>query len=648
MRNPHAGEPFTDSDEQIVEHLRDVSVPTLLMSCVHMADDEATRRAILDGPLRPAGLFLNEVQGYMSEEDKAAARALALGIIRDYRDRGCPEPRPVEPAMLQQMMDWIAAAEVPGEYVPMMLEEMGLDGDDPREDDLRSDDAARAGFPVIVIGAGQSGLLAAIRLKQAGIPFTVIEKNPGVGGTWWENSYPGARVDVGNHFYCYSFEPADHWSEFFARQPELQRYFDDVMHRHGVAGDIRFGTTVTSAAWDDDSATWAVTVSGPDGDETLRARAVISAVGQLNQPFIPELPGAADFAGPAFHTARWDHGVDLAGKDVVMIGAGATGFQLAPAIAGTVGRLTIFQRTAQWMFPNPNYHAAVGDGTRWALRHLPFYGRWYRFLVFWPGCDTGLAAAKVDPDWPDQQRAVSAANDLARMMFTGWIESQLDGDPRAEDLAAKVIPDYPATGKRTLQDNGSWLATLRRPNVELVRCGVGRIEADGVVDGEGVRHPADVLVYATGFRVNDFLGSLHVTGRGGVDLHRMWGRQPAAHLGITVPGFPNFFCMYGPGTNLASGGSLIFHSECQIRYITGCIDLLLASGKTAMEPRSEAYDDWYARSQDELRTLVWSQPSIEHSFYKDANGVVHSLSPWRLVDYWSWTRKPDPADFVVT
>ena len=648
MRNPHAGEPFTDSDEQIVEHLRDVSVPTLLMSCVHMAEDEATRRAILDGPLRPAGLFLNEVQGYMSEEDKAAARALALGIIRDYRDRGCPEPRPVEPAMLQQMMDWIAAAEVPGEYVPMMLEEMGLDGDDPREDELRSDDAARAGFPVIVIGAGQSGLLAAIRLKQAGIPFTVIEKNPGVGGTWWENTYPGARVDVGNHFYCYSFEPADHWSEFFARQPELQRYFDAVMHRHGVAGDIRFGTTVTSAAWDDDSATWAVTVSGPDGAETLRARAVISAVGQLNQPFIPELPGAAGFAGPAFHTARWDHGVDLAGKDVVMIGAGATGFQLAPAIAGTVGRLTIFQRTAQWMFPNPNYHAAVGDGTRWALRHLPFYGRWYRFLVFWPGCDTGLAAAKVDPDWPDQQRAVSAANDLARMMFTGWIESQLDGDPRAEDLAAKVIPDYPATGKRTLQDNGSWLATLRRDNVELVRCGVGRIEADGVVDGEGVRHPADVLVYATGFRVNDFLGSLRVTGRGGVDLHRMWGQRPAAHLGITVPGFPNFFCMYGPGTNLASGGSLIFHSECQIRYITGCIDLLLASGKTAMEPRSEAYDDWYARSQDELRTLVWSQPSIEHSFYKDANGVVHSLSPWRLVDYWSWTRKPDPADFVFT
>lgn len=654
MRNPNAGEPFTDSDDVIAAALHDVSIPTLLMACVHMTNDDEVRRSILDGPVRPAGLFLNEVQGYMSEEDKAAARGLALEVIRDYRDRGCPEPAPVEPALLRRMMNWIAAAEVPGEYVPMMLEEMGLSGDAGAGEELASKEfaskefasepAARAEFPVIVIGCGQSGLLAAIRLKQAGVPFTVIEKNPGVGGTWWENTYPGARVDVGNHFYCYSFEPSDHWSEFFARQPELQAYFAGVMDRHGIAEHVRFDTTVTSLEWDDDSGTWAVTVSSAGGTETLRARAVISAVGQLNAPFVPDFPGRDAFAGPAFHTARWDHAVDLAGKDVVMIGAGASGFQIAPAIADGVRRLTIIQRTAQWMFPNPNYHAGVGPGMRWALRHLPFYGSWYRFLIFWPGCDTGLAAAKVDPDWPDQQVAVSAANDMARLMFTAWITSQLDGD---EELAAKVVPDYPATGKRTLQDNGSWLQTLRRDNVELVRAGVDRIEADAVVDSHGERHHAEVLIYATGFRVNDFLSSLTVTGRGGVELHDAWGERPAAYLGITIPGFPNFFCMYGPGTNLASGGSLIFHSECQIRYIMGCIDLLLAAGKTAMEPRTERYDDWYARSQAELKTMVWSQPSIAHSFYKDARGVVHSLSPWRLVDYWAWTRSPDPADYVT-
>jgi hypothetical protein len=186
----------------------------------------------------------------------------------------------------------------------------------------------------------------------------------------------------------------------------LQKYFADVMERHSITEHVRFNTEVLAAAWDDETGEWAVTVRDAGGNsEVLRARAVISAVGQLNQPFVPELPGAESFTGPSFHTARWDHSVDLAGKNVVMIGAGATGFQVAPAIAEDVGQLTIFQRTAQWMFPNPDYHAKVGPGVQWALRHLPFYGRWYRLLLFWPACDGGLPAMRVDPDWPHQATA---------------------------------------------------------------------------------------------------------------------------------------------------------------------------------------------------------------------------------------------------
>lgn len=641
MRNPFAGEPFTSSDDEIAVALQDVSVPALMLSCVHMTGDES----LLDRSPRPQGIFLNEVQGFMPDEDQSAARALALDVIREYRDRGCPEPEPVSAEQLHRMMNWLVAAEVADEYVPMMLEEMELDGRDARDPAYASSADDRAEFPVVVIGAGQSGLLAAIRLQQAGIPYTVVEKNAGVGGTWYENTYPGARVDVGNHFYCYSFEPDDHWTEFFARQPELQSYFEGVSDRHGITERIRFSTRALRADWDDETATWSVRIANPNGSqETLRARAVISAVGQLNEPFVPELLGAQSFSSPSFHTARWDHDVSLDGKDVVMIGAGASGFQVAPAIAGQVNSLTIFQRTAQWMFPNPNYHAPVGPGVRWALRHLPFYGRWYRFLLFWPACDTGLAAAKVDPDWPDQHRSISAVNDVARIMFTDWMTSQIGDDT---ELLAKVIPDYPATGKRTLQDNGSWLTTLTRDNVELVRTPIERIESDAVVASDGTRYPADILVYATGFRVNDMLSSVEVHGRDGVDLHEMWGKRPAAYLGMTVPGFPNFFCLYGPGTNLASGGSLIFHSECEVRYIMGCLDLLIAGDKRAMEPRSERYDDWYTRTQAELKTMVWSQPTIEHSFYKDADGLVHSLSPWRLVDFWTWTRRPDPADFVL-
>ncbi|HEY4927934.1 MAG TPA: NAD(P)/FAD-dependent oxidoreductase [Acidimicrobiales bacterium] len=641
MRNPHAGEPFDTPDEAIAEALLDVSIPTLLLSLVHMSGDPS----IIRGRLRPAGLFLNEVQGYMSEEDKGAARTLALEVIRDYRERGCPEPEPIAPELLHEMMTWLVCEDVPEEYVPLLMEEMELDGRDARRVGPVGTAAERDAFPVVVIGCGQSGLLAGIRLQEAGIPFTIVEKNAGVGGTWWENSYPGARVDVGNHFYCYSFEPSDHWTEYFARQPELQRYFQSVMDKHGIGPHVRWETEVLGATWDEASATWSVRIRGSDGTEkVLGARAVISAVGQLNRPHIPEIAGQERFDGPAFHSARWDHDVDLSEKRVAMIGAGASGFQIAPTIAPDVSQLTVFQRTAQWMFPNPNYHAGVGPGVRWALRHLPFYGRWYRFLIFWPGCDKGLEAARVDPDYPDPQRAVSEMNELTRQMFTDWIVGQVGDD---QDLVAKVVPDYPATGKRTLQDNGAWLGALGRDNVDLVRTAIDHVEPDAVVTVDGERYPADVLVYATGFRATEVLFPMTIVGRDGVDLREMWGERPAAYLGMTVPGFPNFFCMYGPGTNLAHGGSLIFHSECQMRYITQCLESLIAGGRRTMEPLPERYEDWHERSQREMRGLVWSQPSIEHSFFKNSAGEIHVLSPWRLVDYWTWTREPDLDDFVI-
>ncbi len=638
MRNPHAGQPFTTSDAQIAEALLDVSIPTLMLSLVHMSGDPN----LIRGDLRPAGLFLNEVQGYMSECDKATVRKIALEVIADYRDRGCPEPEPIGPDLLQEMMQWLVCEPVPREYVPMLLEEMELDGRDSRA--ARSTRRPADDCPVVVIGCGESGLLAGIRLKEAGIPFTIVEKNAGVGGTWWENTYPGARVDVGNHFYCYSFEPTDQWTHYFAEQPELQAYFQTVMDRHDIGRHVLWETEVTEASWEDASATWTVRTLDRDGATTeLSARAVISAVGQLNRPHLPAINGQQDFVGPAFHSSEWDHAVDLRGKRVAMIGAGASGFQIAPTIADDVDRLTVFQRTAQWMFPNPNYHAEVGPGVQWALRHLPFYGRWYRFLLFWPGCDKGLDAARVDADYPDQKTAVSEINEITRIMFTEWISSQVGDDP---ELLAKVVPDYPATGKRTLQDNGSWLRALTRDNVELVRTGIDRVEADAVVTVDGERYPADVIVYATGFEANKTLWPMTIVGRDGEILGERWGERPTAYLGITIPGYPNFFCMYGPGTNLASGGSLIFHSECQMRYITECLELLIASVHKSMEPTEERTADWRDRSQAEMRKMVWSQPSIKHSFYKNSFGEVYGLSPWRLVDYWAWTREPDPGDFV--
>ncbi len=370
---------------------------------------------------------------------------------------------------------------------------------------------------------------------------------------------------------------------------------------------------------------------------------MITAVGQLNRPKIPDIAGREDFAGPQFHTARWDDTVELTGKRVAMIGAGATGFQVAPAICERVEHLTVFQRSAQWMFPNPNYHEKVGPGVQWALRHLPFYGRWYRFLLFWPGCDKGLEPARVDPDFPDQQRAVSEISDGARAIFTDWIVSQIGDDP---DLIAKVVPDYPATGKRTLQDNGSWLRTLTRDDVELIRAGIDHIEADAVVTVDGERHPCDVIIWATGFHHARTLWPMEVVGRDGVVLSELWGERPAAYLGITVSGFPNLFLTYGPGTHLAHGASLIFNSECQMHYIDRCLAALIDGGHRSMEVRPERLADWHRRHQEEMSKLVWSQPSIEHSYYKNSAGEIHTVMPFRVVDYWTWTRDLDPDDYT--
>lgn len=627
-RSFHAGQPFGTSDADIAAALDEVSIPTLLLSLVHVTGDP---RFIRD--YKQAGLFLNEVQGFMSEEDKARARAEALPIIAAYRDRGCPIPDPLSPELVREMLDWAACEHVGEDNLPLVLEELDLDGVDPRRP-ARLDDTGD--FHVIVIGAGESGVLAGVRLMQAGIRFTVLEKNSGPGGTWWENRYPGARVDVANHFYCYSFEPSNHWDHFFAEQPELRQYFADVVARHDLGPHIRFNTEVHSASWDGDR--WTIDT----GNGTFTANAVITAVGQLNRPSLPDFPGAETFAGPAFHSAAWDHSVDVTGKRVALIGAGASGFQIAPAIADKVEHLTVFQRTAQWMFPNPMYHEPVADGVRWAMEHLPYYGRWYRFLLLWPGADKGLDAAIVDPEYGDQANAVSEINAIARIMFTDWITTQVGDDP---DLLAKVLPDYPATGKRTLQDNGSWLSTLKRDNVELIRTPIDHITPTGVVTTDGAAHDVDIIVYATGFRATEVLFPITVTGRDGADLHETWGNRPYAYRSIAVPGFPNFFMTYGPGAHLAHGGSLILNSELQMRYINQCLQRLITERLRTLEPLPEPTAEWHRRSQEEIRKTVWAHPSIKHSYFKNADGEIHTVSPWRLSTYHAAVYEPVWSDF---
>lgn len=641
-RGAHDGAPFTDDDAAIARALADVSVPALLCSLVHMTGDVSW---VSDAPLRSL-TSSNDIQGGLTDAERVELCARALPVIAAYRDAGC-EPQALSADVLHRTMEALALRPIEGRLAGMITEDMAFDGADPRAIDWGGDvpAARKEASPVVVIGCGESGILAGIRLAQAGLPFTIVDKNDGPGGTWWENRYPGARVDVGSHQYCYSFAPHE-WSQYYCQHPELRSYFREIVDRYDLWPHCRFATTVTGLRWDDDAALWHVDlVDAAGAASTIDARFVVSAVGSLNLPRLPEISGMDTFAGPSFHSARWPADLDIEGTRFALIGAGASGFQIAPTIAGDVAQLDVYQRTAQWMFPNPIYRADTPPGAAWAIRHLPFYARWFRFMQTFPGIAVGTAVFKLDPDYPhDDGNAISAGNAARREVLEAWIRSHLDGRP---DLVDKSIPDYPASGKRILQDDGSWLRALRRPNVELIRTGIERIEPGGVVTVDGVFRPADVICFATGFQHNDFLAPMEVIGRGGVSLREQWGDEPTAYLGVTMPNFPNLFCLYGPGTNLAHSSSLFFHSEYQVSHALAAIHHVLTSGARGIEVAREAHDRYAAEHQAEISQLVWAHPSIAHSHYKNPAGKVYTLSPWPIDQYWEMTKELEPEAYVL-
>ncbi len=642
MNARHLGtEPIGGVDDAtIAAALEQLSVPALIASVVQITGDPSFIR----GSIRPVQFVQNEFQGMLDEPSTSQLRLCALEAICAWRDAGCPPAPPIGTELVRELMDWIACEPVPDDNAALYIEEMDLQGANPRAIAGPDGLTPPPGFSVLIIGFGASGLLAAIRLQEAGIPFEVVDKNPDVGGTWFENSYPGCRVDVASHFYSYSFEHVGDFSAYYTRQPELYDYFRSVMKDHKIDAHVSWGREATRAQWDDQTGQWSVTLRGADGSTEHRtASAIVSGVGFLNRPLIPDLPGLEDFAGPAFHSAQWDHSVDLRGKRVALIGAGASGFQIGPAIVDEVDQLVVFQRTPQWMAPNPRYHASVTDGERWAMRHLPGYSRWYRFMLMWQSSDKMLELVRADPDWHDFPRTANEASAARREFFAQWIQDQVGDMP---DLAAKVTPDYPPMAKRMLQDNGSWLRCLRREHVTFVNDPITDIDGTSISTAEG-RHEVDVIVLATGFRASEVLCPMEVIGRDGVPISAVWDGKPAAFNGISVNGFPNFFMMAGPGTGLAHAGSVIFMLECQMRYIGAALRTVIERGKRTIEPTAEAYARYNRELQDEVATLMWGHPSIEHSWYKSPDGGVYVLSPFGSVEYWKRTGVLDDADHLL-
>ncbi len=634
-------EPLPLEEAPIREALRDAHLPSLLPALAQITGD----LSLLREDLFPESVLLTDPQGGLSEEAQEEARELALNTLAQWRDAGSVVAPPPSETEVQRMMDFLIGEHVSDEYVPLLLEELAFAENDARAPEWRKDAInEERELRVLIIGAGMSGILAAHRLKQAGVPYVVIEKNEDVGGTWFENTYPGARVDSSNHAYSYSFAQKFDWPYHHSPQEVLLEYFSDCADEFGIRDDIRFNTEVDSVTYDDARYLWMVKVRDADGqEETIEAEAVISAVGQLNRPKMPDIAGVGSFEGPAFHSARWDHSIDFAGKTVGIIGTGSSASQFIPHVADDAEAVHIFQRTPNWYAPAPNYHERVADGFLWLLRHVPTYAQWYRFWLFWAISDGFLPMVEVDDSWEPGDEVTGAGNRQLRDLLANSLKQQLASRP---DLIEKTLPDFPPASKRIVVDNGTWPNTLMREHVHLNTEPIRQVTPRGILTEDGDEHALDVLVYGTGFQASRFLTPMKVTGRNGVDLHEQWGGDARAYLGITLPNFPNFFFLYGPNTNIVVNGSIVYFSECEVQYVLECLRFLLESGNRALDCRTDVHDAYNERIDAGNLKRAWGVSSVP-SWYKSDSGRVAQNWPFTLLEYWQQTKRMDPADYVL-
>ena len=465
----------------------------------------------------------------------------------------------------------------------------------------------------------------AIALKRAGYhDFVVLEKNDDLGGTWRDNNYPGCACDVPSHMYSFSFELNSGWSRMFAPQPEIWEYMRHCARTYGITAHIRFGCPVERLEWDEAIGRWRVATAA---GETYTARAVVSGMGALHVPWFPEIPGAGQFGGAAFHSAQWDHSCRLSGKRVAVIGTGASAIQFIPQIAQQAAHVYVFQRTPPWIHPRPDFE--IPPAVRAAFAAAPPVMRTFRNGIYWL-LEIRAAGFAVHPG------LMTPLQRIAERHITRQI-----GDPA---LRAKVTPDYTIGCKRILQSSDYYPA-LTRPNVELVTDPISRITRSGLAGADGTAYDADVIIYGTGFKTVEALAELNVAGRDGVKLQDAWRGGIEAYHGVTVPGFPNFFLLLGPNTGLGHN-SVIFMIESQVQHVMSCLRLLARQNGQTIEVRASASRRFNDQIQRRLGRAVWSQGGCT-SWYLDANGVNRALWPGFSFEYWARTRRARRADYVI-
>lgn len=475
---------------------------------------------------------------------------------------------------------------------------------------------------VLIIGAGFGGIGLAIRLDQQGLSdFLILEKASEVGGTWRDNSYPGAACDVPSHLYSFSFEPKADWSSKYAPQAEILAYLKYCVSRYHLTSRIRLGREVQAAEFDASVGLWRVTTT--DG-QCLTAKALVSACGQLNRPIYPQIAGMDDFSGEAFHSAHWRHDLDLRDQRVAVIGTGASAIQFVPQISPLARQLTLFQRSAAYVISKPD--RCYSDRERSLLQRFPSLQRLSRRWQY----------------LSHEVRALAFISFPALMkVLENSFRSHLYKGVKNPDKREQLIPDYPMGCKRMLISNDFYPA-LDQDHVALNTCAIERITPNGVLTTDGVEHSADVLIYGTGFAATDFLAPMRITGLDGQELNAAWQTGAQAYKGISVHGFPNLFLLYGPNTNLGHS-SIIYMLESQFNYVLGCLHALRRQGLRYMDVKAEVQDSFNTHVQQAIGKTIWSRGC--NSWYQTADGKHTNNWPGYTFSYRRLTRKPELADY---
>ncbi|MBO0693355.1 MAG: NAD(P)/FAD-dependent oxidoreductase [Acidimicrobiaceae bacterium] len=632
------------TDETIVDAVQ-YADPMVLRGLLYQltGDEELTTVRLTSGR---AGRG-NTVQTVADASDVAMIRSKAAEFLRRYRDAGAGDIPPGPPERLRASLGLAVGTEIPAAELGMWTEQLALD---PFARGLvwpvPPSPEQRAKFSVVVIGAGLTGLNAAVQLRQAGIPFTVLEKNPGVGGTWYENRYPGARVDTGSRTYTHIFGADFPYPSPYCPQVENEKYLNWVADNFDVRKNIVFGTEVRALVWDDESANWHIATEGPEGEQSWEADAVIVAIGFLSRPNVPQIDGLDAFRGRYFHTARWPSDLDVTGKRVAVVGSGCTGYQLAAELAKDVGHLYLFQRTPSWVFDVPGYLAPYPPQINWLDRNFPYLTNFIRFTGSYMNNPTATAARlEIDPEFHDPH-TVSENNKRVREDRINFMRSKFAGRP---DLMEKMLPDVPPFSIRPVfvDRDYSVYDALLLDHVSLVSEPIDKVTETGIRLKNGEECSVDVIALATGFKANDYLWPMEVRGRGGVSVEDLWAKDGArAYLGTMLPGFPNLFMLYGPNTNYNVGILAVHLAEVVTRFALECIASLITENKKMVEVTSHAYwqyNDVLDRAQ---ASKVYMDRRV-HTYYQNGFGrsATNGAIDARLL--WEWLRDPRDPEWAT-